>query len=440
MPTQNLNDAIQGAPLVRRLQAVLLGLTLAAFHAVAFAADADIEIVSVKGDVRVTAAGAESAAKAGSTLDLPSTVRTGRDGATDLRQGDTTIGVGPNTELDFPAPGTPDGPVDRVVQPLGNAFYNVGPRGNRRLRVETPYLVAVIKGTQFNVAVETDSATISLHEGSLEILAPDIGASVMLNAGEIAIRHRGDDAIRVIPMREGGTAASSSKDPDGSGADDPDGPMVVGHDGAGPGGSGPITPIDPVEGKVTLDAEVDAGGARAGVDADVNLGAGAVDASVDAGVNAAVDLGAGTVDAGVDLGADLGAGPVDASVDTGVDAAVDLGAGTVDAGVDLGVDLGAGPIDASVDAGVDAGVDLGAGTVDAGVDLGIDTGLVDTDVGVDAGVDASAGTVDVGVDVLDTGIDIGLGGDSLIDIDLGATPDEDDSGGLLGGILRRIGR
>lgn len=434
MSTQVLNHAVRGAPHAGRLATFLLALTLAAFSVTALGADADIEIVTVKGDVRISASGQESAAKAGSTLDLPSTVRTGRDGSTDLRQGDTTIGIGPGTELEFPAPGTPDGPVDRIVQPLGNAFYNVGPRGNRRLRVETPYLVAVIKGTQFNVAVEPDSGTISLYEGSLEILAPDIGASVMLKAGEIAIRHRGDDAIRVIPMREGATPASSSKDPDGSGSDDP----VVGHDGAGPGGSGPITPIGPTEGKVALDAGVDLGAGT--VDASVNAGvdAGVVNAGVD--VDAGVDLGGGRIDASVDAGVDLGAGPIDASVDAGLDAGVDLGAGTIDAGVDAGVDLGAGPIDASIDAGVDVGADLGAGTVDAGVDLGLDTGLVDTDVGVDAGVDASAGTVDVGVDILDTGIDIGLGGDSLIDIDIGNDADDNDSGGLLGGILRRIGR
>ncbi len=359
MPTHDLNDAMRAAPPVHRLPTILLGLMLAAFNTMAFAADADIEIVSVKGDVRITAAGKEFPAKAGATLELPSTVRTGKDGSTDLRQGDTTIGIGPGTELDFPASGAPDGPVDRIVQPLGNAFYTVGPRGNRRLRVETPYLVAVIKGTQFNVAVEPDSGTISLYEGSLEILAPDVGSSVMLNAGEIAIRHRGDDAIRVIPMREGATPVSSSKESK-EGSKDPDGPVVLGHDGAGPKGRGPIvTPIGPVEGKVTLDAEVDAGSL--------------------------------------------------AGAQTGVDAGVDLGAGTVDASVTTGVDVGVVGVDVGVDAGVYAGGDLGAGTVD------------------------------VGLEVLDTGIDVGLGGDSLIDIDVDSTPEADDTGGLLGGVLRRIG-
>ena len=418
MLTRNVNDASRGVLLARRLPAYLLGLALCVLHATASAADADIQVVSVRGDVRITASGTEFAAKAGSTLELPSTLRTGRDGATDLRQGDTTIGIGPGTELNFPAPAMPDAAVERIVQPLGNAFYDVGPRGNRRLRVETPYLVAVIKGTQFNVAVEPDSSTISLYEGSLDVLAPDIGASVPLKAGEIAIRHRGDDAIRVIAMRERGVPAATSKDPaaPGSGPDHADDGVIPDHDaGTGTGSSGPITPIAPIEGTVTIETGLDAGGL----------------AGLRVGLEAGVDAGAGTIDASLTAGVDAGL----VSVDAGVDAGVDLGAGTIDAAVDASVDAGV----IGVDAGIGAGIDLGAGTVDAGIDLGVDTGVIDADVGVDVGVDASSGTIDVGLDVLGIGIDIGLGGGQpLIDID--TTPQTEGTGGLLDGILRRIGR
>ena len=372
----NLNDATRAAPRVHRLPATLLALTLAAFNAAA--ADADIEVVTVKGDVRVFAAGQESPAKAGSTLELPSSVITGHDGSTDLRQGETRIGIGPNTRLDFPASDASDGAADRIVQPLGNAFYDVGARGSRRLRVETPYLVAVIKGTQFTVAVGPDSGTISLHEGSLEILAPGTDASVMLEAGEIAIRHRGDETIRVIPMREGGAPATGSNATKGSKR--PDSPVVLSD-------SAPAKPVETFEGKLALDA-----GATLDSDALINTR-------------------------------------------TGVEADADLGAGTIDAAVDSGVDLGAGPLDA----GVEAELDLGAGTAAGDVDLAVDTDAVDADLGVDASLDAEAGTVELGAEVLDTGIDVGLGGDSLIDVDVSPAPDADDSGGLLGGILRRVG-
>ena len=78
------------------------------------------------------------------------------------------------------------------MQPRGNAFYDIGKREGRKLRVETPYLVGVIKGTQFNVAAQDDSTTISLFEGLLEVRASDDSAVVDLKAGEIASRRRGD--------------------------------------------------------------------------------------------------------------------------------------------------------------------------------------------------------------------------------------------------------
>ncbi len=473
-----------GAFPVRTLLAGLLSLLLPLL-AVAAPAPDDIVVVTVKGEVQVTAAGATQAARAGSILDLPSAIRTGRDGSIDLRQGDTTIGVGPDTQLDFPAPAAGGGAIDRVVQPGGNAYYNVGPRGKDRLRVETPYLVAVIKGTQFNVAVAADSSTISLHEGRLEVLATEAGiATVELNAGEVAIRKRGEKTIRVLRVSNGAAPSAASA---GNSGDDDDGPVAAlvpsGQGGQDPGipGDGsfgpghPDLPASPVEGGVTVD--VGAGidglgdipiGADIGIEAGIDLSAGAVGAGVDAGIDlgavgadvdadVGVDLGAGTVDVGLDAGLDLGP----ASVDAGVGAGVDLGAGTVDVAADAGIDLGP----AGVDVAADAGVDLGAGTVDAGLDAGVDLGAgVGADLGADAGVDAGAGTVDATVDAdvagADVGLDVGIdltGADAGVDIgvgvlgtdinlglgghspgsDVASAPETDGLGGLLGGLLGR---
>ena len=185
--------------LARFLLPALLAF-LVPLHALAAPApDDDIVFVSVKGDVRVTAGGRTQGAREGSILELPASLRTGHDGSADLRQGETTIAVGPDTQLDFPVAAVSGGPVDRVSQPIGNAYYKVGPQGARRLRVETPYLVAVIKGTQFNVAVTADSSTISLHEGRLEILATEENIpAIELNAGEVAVRKSGEKTIRVL--------------------------------------------------------------------------------------------------------------------------------------------------------------------------------------------------------------------------------------------------
>jgi len=167
----------------------------------AYALDSgDIVIASLKGEVHVVLNGSEREVRAGSVLELPATVRTGRDGAIELRQGATSVNVGPDTQLEFPALEVPGGPIDRIRQSRGNVFYDVGKRGARKLRVETPFLVAVVKGTQFNVAAREDAATIALFEGRLEIRSTGDADVVDLVAGEIASRHRDEQAIGVIRM------------------------------------------------------------------------------------------------------------------------------------------------------------------------------------------------------------------------------------------------
>lgn len=428
----------------------------------------DIVVVRVSGDVRVTMRGEPRAVQPGTPVDLPATVRTGPDGAIDLRQANTTVAIAADTELELPATADRGAMFDRLIQSRGSAFYDVGKHGSRKLRVETPYLVAVIKGTQFNVVVQEDSSTISLFEGRLEVRAPDDSDVIDLNAGEIAIRHATDKAIRVLRMdgakppvstsNDGGRRSFTPDDPEGgtitplpAGPTDDVGDLVVGRDPTihviPPTGDS-IAQIDvhtdAATAEVSLEAnagaldvevatnvgealavQIDAGidAAGAGVDADagaqIDLGV----AAVDMGVGATADLGPGTLDVGAGAGADLAV----ASVDSGLDVGADLGAGTVDATVDVGADLGA----AAVDAGLDADLDPGSASVDAGLDAAV----AGTDVGVDVGLDVGSG--DLGLDVELGGLDVGLGSDPA---DQTTTPTntpapDTDDGGLLGGLL-----
>ena len=71
----------------------MLVLALCAAPA-AFAIDSgDIVVEKVKGEVHVTMNGVERSVRAGGVLELPATIKTGRDGAIDLRQGATTVTV-----------------------------------------------------------------------------------------------------------------------------------------------------------------------------------------------------------------------------------------------------------------------------------------------------------------------------------------------------------
>jgi hypothetical protein len=451
----------------------------------------DIVVTSYRGDVRIAVRGAARAVQVGLVVELPAAIRTGHDGALDLRQGNTTVAIAADTELELPAA---DGAIiDRLIQTRGNAFYDVGKRGARKLRVETPYLVAVIKGTQFHVAVQADSSTISLFEGRLEVRAPDDSDVVDLNAGEIAIRHVADRSIRVLRMNGSKPHPTTQNDPGkrtlaASGPDggdnlprattprDEGGDLVVGPDPsirltAPPSGDMAGVDMRAEAANTTLTLDAGNGALDAGVAAklddvaavQVDAGIDAANGSVDAGLGAQVDLGAASADVAVDASVNLDAGTVD--VDTG--AAVELAGASIGAGLDAGVDLGAGAIDAGTgvalnlggaavaDIGADAAVDLGSAALDVGTDVAADLGAAQVDAGldvslepattaIDAGLDTSVAGTDIGLGVEvdlgsgDLGLDVGLGG---LDIGLGTDSGADTSspattpGGLLGGLL-----
>jgi hypothetical protein len=398
----------------------------------------DIVIAGLKGEVHVTMKGAERAVRVGTVLELPATVRTGPDGAVDLKQGATAVSVGPDTLLEFPALETAGGPIDRIVQPRGNAFYSIGKRAGRKLRVETPYLVGVVKGTQFNVVAREEATTISLFEGSLEIHASDESSVVDIKAGEVATRDRNGKDIGVFKMDPGKAPQPRAPGARNGGAGSPMPGSTAPRGIPLPGDNGSARANDDLARTslaVSVVAIADAPGAGAGAigaatAAAVDVGAGAavdvitnvtpnvtaaaIEAPVDADLGA-VDLLAGAnavagpaaVDTNVNVGMDPGGGA--ASVDVGMSTAANLGsAAAPDVGAGAAVDLGtsagaaanvdvnagarAGPL--ATDAGAGVAVDLGGGQGAANVDLGVNAGVghvvaIETGgtVGADLGLD-----------------------------------------------------
>jgi hypothetical protein len=478
------HNAARAGQVVSVLRALAL-LAACLFAPAALAVDSgDIVVVSVRGEVHLTLNGADRKARAGVVLELPATVRTGRDGAIELKQGNTTVSVAADTQLEFPALEKPGAPVDRIVQPRGNAFYNIGKREGRRLRVETPYLVGVVKGTQFNVAAHEDATTISLFEGLLEIRAVDDSSVIDLKAGEIASRRRGDKSISVLKM-EGGKAPATGTRQQNPATPVPsrgDSLADIGNAGlaarltdlvpslettAAPVGAELRTPLADVSVSASIEtgdgnaalatsASVDAGNVLdSNANASVSVDAGSV--AVDVGNQSAIDLGPVSADVGVSAGAGVDAsgltadvaanagaiiGP--AAVDVGLGADVDVGAGgasvdvtnsaTVDAGpisvgLDTSISVDAGPGGASVD--ISHGTQIDAGPVSAGLDAaaGVDvgTGGVAVDVSTDTLVDAGPISADIGTD---TSLDVGTGG---VAVDV-ATDTTIDAGPITAGV------
>src|SRR4030095_9801648 len=106
------------------IAALLACLPLSTMAAVT-ASRGDIVAVTVHGTVSATMAGMTVPLSAGAILQLPATVRTGPDGAVELRQGNSTFAAAGNTELEIPQSAAEDGLVERIVQIRGNAFYSI---------------------------------------------------------------------------------------------------------------------------------------------------------------------------------------------------------------------------------------------------------------------------------------------------------------------------
>ena len=430
-----------------------------------------LEVTASEGEAKIRFDGLWQTPRVGMAVSLPAVVSTGTAGSVRLEQGETRISVAPNSTIELLADSASGELVERVVQDSGSTFYDVAPQGSKRFRVESPYLVAVVKGTEFNVTVTPDSSTVSLYEGHLQVDAPDVGDSVDIFSGEIARRHRDDPRIVVISMADGEIAArvdapGSGNDPGHGGGTTDDGNMAGSDDAGGipvsnfPGlsggaavgdrrgdnGSGVTAQVGigdvsaDVRGSASLDAidgdvaaEVSAGIDGGSVTAKISAGVDTGDISADAGVDAGVDLGAGTVDAGVETALDVGGVTADAAVDAGVD----LDAGTIDTGVDTALDVGG----VAADADLDTGVDLDAGTVE--VDTGLDTAVVTADVGASVdtgdGLGVDADVADAGVTAVDADVDLGGGSVSVdtgvgdtdigVDLDLGSLLGDDTDNG-----------
>jgi hypothetical protein len=355
---------------LRLAPAVLLSIVAASSHAGSNAVpdDAHISVTAVGGEVDFTMAGNAVEASPNDTVLLPARIVTGRDGSVGLTQAGTKVSIANDSDVEIPAEAVDGNLIARLVQHRGNVFYDVAPRDLGKLRVETPFLVAVIKGTQFNVAVDERGTTISLFEGSLEIRTPDDSDIIQLNAGEIAIRSLIDDSIRIIGMDDERVALPPAVQPSEdrrAAADD----VAVAEEVAARADSSEIVRVEAVTPRVAaLDAEL--GGVDLAADgpsivmntavADVSVGSDVEDVTLDPGVGLEIDTGGADlrIDAGLDL-ADV----VDAEPALDVDA--------VDAGASLTLDTDT--LDATLDAG-DGGLDL---------DLNIDIAGSKADVNVE---------------------------------------------------------
>jgi len=153
----------------------------------AFAADGDEWTVSKSsGEVWLASSGVQPASlKQEDVLKAGDSVRTGKTGRVLLKRGDETIMVSPNSVVGIPAQKT-EGLSTTIVQKAGSILLDVEKRNVKHFEVETPYLAAVVKGTQFRVSVNAGKTTVDVVRGQVEVADFKSGQIAQVMAGQHA--------------------------------------------------------------------------------------------------------------------------------------------------------------------------------------------------------------------------------------------------------------
>ncbi len=152
----------------------------------ALAEDGVWRVSKSSGEVWLTTSGAQPASLGQEEALKPGdTIRTGRSGRVLLTRGEETILVTPNTVIALPAE-KKDGLSTTIVQRAGSILLEVEKRNVKHFEVETPYLAAVVKGTQFSVSVNAASATVNVLRGQVEVADFKSGQIAQVMPGQVA--------------------------------------------------------------------------------------------------------------------------------------------------------------------------------------------------------------------------------------------------------------
>jgi hypothetical protein len=168
------------------------------------------------GEVWIATAGADQVSlHQQEVLNPGDTIRTGRNGRVLLIRGEETILIAPNSVVGLPAEKT-DGLQTTILQQAGSILLDVEKRNVKHFEVETPYLAAVVKGTQFRVTVNPASTSVEVNRGQVEVSDFKSGQIAQVLPGQAAtasahgkagLTLSGSGAF--IPIEQGKPRASS---------------------------------------------------------------------------------------------------------------------------------------------------------------------------------------------------------------------------------------
>jgi hypothetical protein len=173
--------------------------------------------------------------RTGARIEPGSVVRTDGSGRIELTNGIDRIRLSPSSEIELPV-GLSGDPVTRVIHWIGTAFFQVGKRPGPQFEVDTPYIVAIVKGTKFTTTVSDAGAAIKVSEGIVGVSATAGGSSIDVTAGGSASVSAADsdtvtpggpsgDATPAAGARGKESTLARSSDPSADGDDEAGGAL-----------------------------------------------------------------------------------------------------------------------------------------------------------------------------------------------------------------------
>jgi hypothetical protein len=167
------------APAVLALVLVLQPLSMRA-------EDAAWTVSRSSGEAWLTVSGAQPAALSEQASLRPGDgIRTGHNGRVLLTRGEETILVAPNSAISLPRE-TKDGLSTTILQQAGSILLRVEKRNENHFSVETPYLAAVVKGTQFTITVTKTDSRVGVVSGKVEVSDFKSGQHAFVLPGQMA--------------------------------------------------------------------------------------------------------------------------------------------------------------------------------------------------------------------------------------------------------------
>src|SRR5258708_2540888 len=171
MPRSSTSERAEGTVIqigvLRRILAI--ALVVGAASSARAAEEGTWSVSKSSGEVWITTTDAQPASLTQEEILKPGdTIRTGRNGRVLLVRGEEKILISPNSVLGVPAE-KKEGLSTTIVQQAGSILLEVEKRNVKHFEVETPYLAAVVKGTQFRVTIGATSTSIDVIRGQVEV-------------------------------------------------------------------------------------------------------------------------------------------------------------------------------------------------------------------------------------------------------------------------------